>query len=270
MSFRIGDFGSKIDPAVRERPAGVRGDGRRPDELRKVTITPRYSRHAEGSALIEVGDTRVLCTASVEEKVPPFLKGKGQGWITSEYGMLPRATSTRSQREVTRGHASGRTHEIQRLIGRSLRAVVDAAALGERTLWVDCDVLQADGGTRTASITGAFVALVEALRHLQRQGALKELPLVDFVAATSVGKLGETLLLDLNYEEDSKAEVDMNLVKTGRGRFVEVQGTAEGSPFGDDDLAGLLALGDAGIQQLVAHQRAVLGDVPLKTPPQPR
>jgi ribonuclease PH len=225
--FRIGDS-LKIDPAILP-PKGrfMRSDGRALDQLRPVTITPHYTKHAEGSALIEVGDTKVICTVSVEDRVPPFLKGQGEGWITAEYGMLPRSTSTRSQREVTKGRASGRTHEIQRLIGRSLRAVVDMRALGERTLWVDCDVIQADGGTRTASITGAFVAMVEALRHMRKQGNFTELPLLDFVAATSVGKLGSEILLDLNYEEDSKADVDMNIVKTGAGRFVEIQGTAE-------------------------------------------
>ncbi|HSB61293.1 MAG TPA: ribonuclease PH [Vicinamibacteria bacterium] len=241
-----------------------RADGRGPDQLRPVKITPRFSKHAEGSCLIEVGDTRVVCTASVEDRLPPFLKGKGEGWVTAEYGMLPRATTTRSQREASKGGASGRTHEIQRLIGRSLRAVVDMKALGERTLWVDCDVLQADGGTRCASITGSFVALVEALRHLKKQGQLAELPLTDFVAAVSVGKVGAQVVLDLGYEEDSSAHVDMNVVKTGRGRFVEVQGTAEGNPFSDDDLIELLAAADKGIKELIALQRAALGDVALK------
>jgi ribonuclease PH len=244
----------------------MRREGRAPDQIRPVVITKHFIKHAEGSALIEVGDTRVVCTVSVENRVPHFLKGQGQGWITAEYGMLPRATTTRSEREATRGKPSGRTHEIQRLIGRSLRAVVDTRALGERTLWVDCDVIQADGGTRTASITGAFVALVEALRHLKKQGALAELPLLDFVAATSVGKVGEEILLDLNYEEDSSAEVDMNVVKTGRGRFVELQGTAEEHPFSDDELRGLMAAADKGIQELIALQKKTLGDVPLLKP----
>jgi ribonuclease PH len=229
-----------------------------------VTITPRFLKHAEGSALIEVGDTKVVCTVSVEDRVPPFLKGKGEGWITSEYGMLPRATTSRVQRESGRGGPSGRTHEIQRLIGRSLRAVVDLKGLGERTLWVDCDVIQADGGTRTASITGAFVALVEALRHLKKQGSILELPVTDFVAATSVGKVGSEILLDLAYEEDSVAQVDMNVVKTGRGRFVEVQGTAEDTPFTDDELRDLLAAADKGIKELIALQKKILGDVELK------
>jgi ribonuclease PH len=264
MTFRVGDS-LKIDRALLERQdRTMRTDGRSADQLRPLTITPRYSKHAEGSALIEVGDTRVLCTVSVEDRVPPFLKGQGQGWVTAEYGMLPRATSTRTQREVSKGRASGRTHEIQRLIGRSLRAVVDVRALGERTLWVDCDVIQADGGTRTASITGSFVALVLALRKLQEQRGFPELPVTDFVAATSVGKVKGEVYLDLNYEEDSAAEVDMNIVKTGRGQFVEVQGTAEGAPFGEDELQQLMAAADKGIQELVGIQRAALGDVPLK------
>jgi len=259
MTFRMGDL---IDPTTLKTQG--RPDGRAADQMRPVTITAGVNKHAEGSALIEVGDTRVLCTVSIEERVPPFLKGKGEGWLTGEYGMLPRATSERMQREATRGHASGRTYEIQRLIGRSLRSVLDLKRLGERTLWVDCDVLQADGGTRTAAITGAFVAVVEGLRRLKRQGTLPELPLFDFLAATSVGKVEGELRLDLAYAEDAKAQVDMNVIKTGRGRFVEVQGTAEGRPFDDAELQGLLALADAGVQQLVAAQRKVLGDVPLR------
>jgi ribonuclease PH len=264
VSFRVGDS-LKIDRALIERQdRTMRTDGRSADQLRPLTITPRYSKHAEGSALIEVGDTRVLCTVSVEDRVPPFLKGQGQGWVTAEYGMLPRATSTRTQREVSKGRASGRTHEIQRLIGRSLRAVVDVRALGERTLWVDCDVIQADGGTRTAAITGSFVALVEALRHLQSQRAFAELPICDFVAATSVGRVEGQILLDLNYAEDSQAEVDMNVVKTGRGQFVEIQGTAEDSPFSDEEMAGLMSAADKGIRELVEAQKRALGDVVLK------
>ena len=259
MSFRLGDFKQQIDPAVLPRD-GARRDGRGPEELRPARVTTGYLKHAEGSCLIELGDTRVLCAASLEEKVPPFLKGKGEGWVTAEYGMLPRATTTRSQREVSRGGASGRTHEIQRLIGRSLRAVVDMKALGERTVWIDCDVLQADGGTRCASITGAFVALVEALRRLRKQGTLAALPVRDFVAAVSVGRVKSTILLDLNYEEDSSAQVDMNVVKTGDGRFVEVQGTAEGQPFSEDEMGQLLATADKGIRELVAIQRKALGD----------
>jgi ribonuclease PH len=266
--FRIGDFKGKIDPGLLKPDAsGARGDGRAPDQLRPIKMTPRVNKHAEGSCLIEVGDTRVVCTVSVEERVPPFLKGKGEGWVTAEYGMLPRATTTRSQREATRGGASGRTHEIQRLIGRSLRAVMDMKALGERTLWVDCDVIQADGGTRCASITGSFVALVEALRQMKKQGqTATELPVVDFVAAVSVGKVGSQVMLDLGYGEDSIAEVDMNVVKTGRGRFIEVQGTAEGNPFGDDDLLELLAAADKGIKELVSLQRKALGDFEMKKP----
>ncbi len=264
--FRLGDS-LKIDPALLQRQGRfMRSDGRTADQLRPVTITPRYNKHAEGSALIEVGDTRVICTVSLEERVPPFLKGQGEGWITAEYGMLPRSTTTRSQREASKGRPSGRTHEIQRLIGRSLRAVVDLRGLGERTLWIDCDVLQADGGTRTASITGAFVAMVDALRHMRKQGCFTEIPLLDFVAATSVGKIGSEILLDLNYEEDSKADVDMNIVKTGAGRFVEIQGTAEDGSFAEDELRELMAAAHKGTQELIAIQRAVLGDVVLKKP----
>jgi ribonuclease PH len=265
VSFRIGDFKGRIAPELLKKEGkGMRSDGRAHDQLRPVTLTRGYAKHAEGSVLVEVGDTRVICTVSVEERVPPFLKGKGEGWVTAEYGMLPRATTTRSQRETGRGGASGRTHEIQRLIGRSLRAVVDLKALGERTLWVDCDVLQADGGTRTASITGAFVALVDALRHLKRQGTLQASPLLDFVAATSVGKVGDDILLDLRYDEDSRADVDMNVVKTGRGRFIELQGTAEQRSFDDGELGLLLGAADKGIQELVTLQKKALGEVELK------
>jgi ribonuclease PH len=265
MTFRIGDFKTKIDAAVLKRDGRtMRIDGRAPDQLRPVTITPRFIKHAEGSALIEVGDTKVVCTVSVEDRVPQFLKGGGEGWITAEYGMLPRSTTTRSQREAAKGKPSGRTHEIQRLIGRSLRAVIDLKALGERTLWIDCDVIQADGGTRTASITGAFVALVDALRHMQKSRVFTELPLLDFVAATSVGKVGNEVLLDLNYEEDSKAEVDMNIVKTGAGRFVEIQGTAEEGSFSAEELQELMAVAEKGTQQLIALQRQILGEVTLK------
>ena len=264
MSFRMGDFKPKIDPAVLERDASVRLDGRAADQLRPVTITTGYIKHAEGSCLIEVGDTRVVCAVSFEERVPVFLRGKGEGWITAEYGMLPRATTTRSQREAARGRPSGRTQEIQRLIGRSLRAVVDMKALGERTVWIDCDVIQADGGTRCASITGAFVALVQALQGLRKKGAFKELPVTDHVAAVSVGKVGDRVLLDLKYEEDSTAHVDMNVVKTGDGRFVEVQGTAEGEPFSDDEMLELLASADQGIRELVELQKKVLGGFEAK------
>jgi ribonuclease PH len=266
VSFRLGDFKARIDPSVLKRDPDVRRDGRSASQLRPVRLTPGWLRHAEGSCLVEIGDTRVACAVSVEDKVPPFLKGKGEGWVTAEYGMLPRATHTRSPRESTRGGASGRTHEIQRLIGRSLRAVTDLKALGERTVWVDCDVLQADGGTRCASITGAFVALVEGLRKVRRDGALSAVPVTDFVAAVSVGRVGDRVLLDLAYEEDSTAEVDMNVVKTGAGRYVELQGTAEGEPFTDEEMLALLAAADAGIKELVAAQKKALGDFEPKKP----
>jgi ribonuclease PH len=218
--------------------------------------------HAEGSVLIEVGRTRVVCSASVEDRVPPFLRNTGKGWVTAEYGMLPRATSTRTQREATAGKVGGRTQEIQRLIGRSLRSVTRLAELGERTVWIDCDVIQADGGTRTASITGGFVALVLALRKLRESGAIRTIPLQDHVAATSVGVVGGTPMLDLAYEEDSRADVDMNIVKTGDGRFIELQGTAEGPPFERGALDSLMELADQGIRELVELQRTVTG--PLK------
>ena len=224
-----------------------------------MRITRGFTRHAEGSVLVEFGETRVLCTASVEEKVPPFLKGCGQGWVTAEYGMLPRATNTRTQREAAAGKQSGRTQEIQRLIGRSLRAVVDMTAVGERTVQIDCDVLQADGGTRTASITGAFVALHDALRLLQDRGQLQAWPLRDFVAAVSVGVYQGAPVLDLDYAEDSACETDMNIVMTGSGGIVELQGTAEGKPFTRTELDAMVDLGRTGIAQLVAHQRAALG-----------
>jgi ribonuclease PH len=237
----------------------MRSDGRQPDELRPVTITSNVNKHAEGSALIQMGDTHVLCTASVEESVPPFMRDSGEGWVTAEYSMLPRATSTRSRREASQGRLGGRTLEIQRLIGRSLRAVTDLPHLGERTIWLDCDVLQADGGTRCASITGAYVALHLALQHLMQQGLLSAIPLKDAVAAVSVGILGETPQLDLNYAEDSTSDVDMNIVMTGNGNLVEVQGTAEGEPFSQAQLLQLLELARDGIHQLFEAQRAVLG-----------
>jgi ribonuclease PH len=227
--------------------------------MRAVRITPNYLATAEGSALIEVGNTRVLCAASIEETVPPFLRNSGKGWVTAEYAMLPRATVTRTPREVTKGRASGRTHEIQRLIGRSLRAVVDMAALGERSVIVDCDVIQADGGTRTASITGAFIAMSLAIRQLAAFKNIKRIPIRDHVAATSVGVVKGTPMLDLCYEEDSQAEVDMNIVLTGEGKFVELQATSEKMPFDDAQLASLLALGRKGVGELVAMQRQVLG-----------
>jgi len=236
----------------------MRGDGRRPDELRPVTITPNVNKYAEGSVLIQMGDTHVLCTASVEASVPPFMRDRGEGWVTAEYSMLPRSTGTRSAREASRGRLGGRTMEIQRLIGRSLRAVTDLPNLGERTIWLDCDVIQADGGTRTASITGAYVALHLALQHLRQQDLIAQIPLKDAVAAVSVGMLQDIPHLDLNYPEDSTSDVDMNIVMTGSGNLIEVQGTAEGEPFSQESLLDLLALARQGINQLVEAQRAVL------------
>ncbi|GIL07202.1 MAG: ribonuclease PH [Betaproteobacteria bacterium] len=237
----------------------IRASGRRPDELRRVVLTRGYTRHAEGSVLVEFGDTRVLCTASVLTTVPGFLKGRGEGWLTAEYGMLPRATGTRTEREAAKGRQSGRTLEIQRLIGRSLRAIVDLAAIGERTIHVDCDVLQADGGTRTAAITGGFVAAYDALRWMQDQGMIDRLPVQDFVAAVSVGVAGDEALLDLDYAEDSSCDTDMNVVMTGAGGFVEVQGTAEGAPFTRAQMDAMLALARSGIERLIAIQKAALG-----------
>ena len=238
-----------------------RTDGREPAQLRDTRITPSFTMHAEGSVLIEAGRTRVICTASVEDRVPPFLRNTGKGWVTAEYGMLPRATSTRTQREATAGKVGGRTQEIQRLIGRSLRSVMRLPELGERTVWVDCDVIQADGGTRTAAITGGFVALVLALQQMRQKGMIRTMPVADFVAATSVGVVGSTPMLDLAYDEDSSADVDMNVVKTGDGRFIEVQGTAEGPPFERGALDSLLELADAGIRDLVTLQRSIVGDL---------
>ena len=237
----------------------MRLNDRRADVLRPVRIERKFTRHAEGSVLVAFGDTRVICTASVEEKVPGFLRGKGQGWVTAEYGMLPRATHTRGDREAARGKQSGRTLEIQRLIGRALRAVTDLNKLGERSIQIDCDVIQADGGTRTASITGSFVALHDALSGLIARGLIAELPLRDFVAAVSVGMVGGTPMLDLNYEEDSGCDTDMNVVMTGAGGFVEVQGTAEGQPFSQAQLDALLTLATRGIGELIAKQKAALG-----------
>ena len=236
----------------------MRSDGRLPAQLRSVKITPDYLVTAEGSALIECGNTRVLCTASVEDGVPGFLRGSGKGWITAEYAMLPRSTATRTPREVSKGRPSGRTHEIQRLIGRSLRAVVDLAVLGERSIVVDCDVLQADGGTRTAAITGAYVALAIALNTLVKYKALSKSPLLDSVAATSVGVVGGTALLDLCYDEDSRADVDMNLVMTGSDRFIEIQATSERMPFDDAQLLDLLELARNGIAQLRTYQEQAI------------
>ena len=236
----------------------TRPSGRSADELRPLTITRHYTHHAEGSVLVEFGHTKVLCTASVEEKVPGFLKGKGQGWVTAEYGMLPRSTHTRSDREAARGKQSGRTQEIQRLIGRSLRAVTDLAALGERQITLDCDVLQADGGTRCASITGAYVALHDAVSKLIAEGKLAASPLHDFVAAVSVGLVNGEPALDLDYDEDSACDTDMNVVMTGSGGMIEVQGTAEGAPFSRAQLDLLLELAGIGIDQIIAAQRTAL------------
>ncbi len=236
----------------------MRPDGRQTDELRPVTIDTNVNKYAEGSALIAMGDTRVLCTASVEESVPRFLRQTGGGWVTAEYAMLPRATGTRSVREAARGRLGGRTQEIQRLIGRSLRAVIDMTKLGERTIWLDCDVLQADGGTRTASITGAFVALHLALQHLVDQDLIAAPPISDFVAAISVGIIQGVPQLDLNYQEDSTSDVDMNVVMTGNGNLIEIQGTAEREPFAQESLIQMLGLARQGIEQLVEAQRNTL------------
>ncbi len=251
------------DPTANASPHR-RHDGRAPDQLRPVRITRGYTVHAEGSVLIEFGLTRVLCTASVEERVPPHKKGSGEGWVTAEYGMLPRATHTRSDREAARGKQSGRTQEIQRLIGRSLRAVFDLSALGERTITLDCDVLQADGGTRTAAITGAWVAAHDAVHQLLAEGKLQRNPILHPVAAVSVGIVNGVPVLDLDYLEDAGCETDMNVVMTGAGRFVELQGTAEGEPFGREDLQQLLTLADGGIQQLIAMQRAALAGAEVR------
>lgn len=239
-----------------------RFDGRKPGQLRPVKITRNFNRYAEGSVLIEMGNTRVICTATVEDRLPPFRKMEGLGgWVTAEYGMLPRATGVRTAREAARGRIGGRTYEIQRLIGRSIRAVVDLQKLGERTITLDCDVIQADGGTRTASITGAFVALADALHKLVEQGILPEMPLKDSMAAISVGRVNGQVVLDLNYAEDSAAEVDMNVVMTGSGRFVEVQGTGEEASFTREELDGMLDLAHEGIKLLTDYQREVLGEV---------
>jgi ribonuclease PH len=237
----------------------MRAGGRKPEELRAIRLTRAYTRHPEGSVLVEFGDTRVLCTASVEERVPPFLRDTGRGWVTAEYGMLPRATNTRGEREAARGKQSGRTQEIQRLIGRSLRAVVDLSSLGARTIQVDCDVLQADGGTRTAAITGAFVALHDALMWLKEKGLIVSLPVKDFVAAVSVGIYKGTPMLDLDYAEDSACGTDMNVVMTGSGRFVELQGTAEGEPFTSSEMNALVVLAEKGIRELITVQKRSLG-----------
>jgi len=236
----------------------MRIDGRKNDQMRPIKITRNYTKFAEGSVLIESGDTKVICTASIEDKVPIFLKGKGEGWITCEYNMIPRATHARKPRDITRGKIDGRTMEIQRLIGRALRSVVDLKSIGEKTIWIDCDVIQADGGTRTSSITGAFVALVDAVNKLHKQTPFKVYPIREFVSAISVGVVNGVKMLDLCYEEDSKAKVDMNIIMTDIGEFVEIQGTGEESPFSRNDLNELLALGEKGIKQVIQVQKDTL------------
>ena len=239
----------------------MRSDGRKDRELRPIVITPGYIKHADGSVLIEMGDTRVICTAKLAERVPPFLRNSGKGWITAEYGMLPGSSQARIAREASRGKIGGRTHEIQRLIGRSLRAIGDLKLLGEKTVWIDCDVIQADGGTRTASITGAYVALVEAARRWLREGVIEESPVRDSVAAVSVGIVDGKALLDLTYQEDSRAEVDMNIVMTGLGKFVEVQGTAESAPFTRKKLDRMTEIASQGIKELLKTQKKVLAAI---------
>ena len=234
-------------------------DGRRRDQIRPVKVTRNFTKHAEGSVLIEMGDTKVICTASIEEKVPPFLKGRGTGWVTAEYAMLPRATHDRSPRESVKGKQGGRTLEIQRLVGRALRAVIDTVRLGERTIWIDCDVIQADGGTRTASITGAFIALADAVAVLKKKELVKSNPLTDYLAAISIGKVAGQVMVDLAYVEDSHAEVDLNLVMTGAGQYVEVQGTAEKTPFNKKDMDEFLDLGWGAIRELVELQKSLVG-----------
>ena len=236
-------------------------DGRRRDQIRPVRVTRNFTKHAEGSVLIEMGDTKVICTASIEEKVPPFLKGKGAGWVTAEYAMLPRATHDRSPRESVKGKQGGRTLEIQRLVGRALRAVIDTGRLGERTIWIDCDVIQADGGTRTASITGSFIALADAVGVLKKKDLIKVNPLTDYLAAISIGKVGGQVMVDLAYEEDSHAEVDLNLVMTGAGQYVEVQGTAEKTTFNKKDMDEFLDLGWGAIRELVDLQKSLIGSL---------
>ena len=239
----------------------MRSNGRKSDELRPMNLSTHVNKYAEGSVYIEMGETKVLITATVDEKVPPFLKGQGKGWVTAEYSMLPRATQSRNQREANRGKLSGRTMEIQRLIGRALRSVVNLHALGERTITLDCDVIQADGGTRTTSITGAFVAMAFAVNKIAEQHKLAVFPITDYLASISVGVAGGQALLDLNYEEDSKAKVDMNLVMTGSGKFVEVQGTGEDSPFSREELDQILVLGEKGVRELIVRQQEALGPI---------
>jgi len=235
----------------------VRLDGRGNDKIRKVNITRNYLKYPEGSCLIELGNTKVICTASVEESVPPFLKGSGSGWVTAEYGMLPRSCD----RRIPRGKDSGRTYEIQRLVGRSLRTVTDMKSMGERSIWIDCDVIQGDGGTRTAAITGSFIALVDALSKMKKSGLIKNVPISDYVAATSIGIVNGQMLLDLCYEEDSKAEVDMNIVMTAAGEFIEIQGTAERKPFAKEKMDKMLVLAQKGIEDLFSVQRKLVGDI---------
>lgn len=244
---------NKVTEVIMSRPKE-----RLNDEMRPVRIIPGFVKHPDGSVLIETGETRVLCSAMIEDRVPPFLKGSGSGWVTAEYSLLPSSTETRTQREASRGKISGRTSEIQRLIGRSLRAVVDMKALGERTIWIDCDVIQADGGTRTASISGAFVALCLAFKKLQAEGSLESIPIKDYLAAVSVGIVDGIPVLDLEYLEDSRADVDMNVVMTGKGEFVEVQGTGEGSVFSKKELGDLLSLAEKGIQEIILRQKSIL------------
>lgn len=242
----------------------MRSHGREANERRPMNLTININKYAEGSVYIEAGDTKVMCTATVDEKVPMFMKGQGKGWVTAEYSMLPRATQTRNQRESARGKQSGRTMEIQRLIGRSLRSVVNLQALGERSVTIDCDVLQADGGTRTTSITGAFIAMALAMHKISQKHALPVFPITDYLASVSVGIVGENTLLDLNYEEDSKAKVDMNVVMTGTGQFVEIQGTGEENPFSRTELDTMLALAEKGIQEMIGQQREALGAIALQ------
>jgi ribonuclease PH len=239
----------------------MRNDGRMPDEIRKVAITKDYIKHAEGSVLIEMGNTRVICTATVENRVPPFLQDAGQGWVTAEYSMLPRSTMVRTARESSTGRKGGRTHEIQRLIGRSMRVVTNLKEFGKRTILLDCDVIEADGGTRTASITGAFIALAEAFHTLKAKGEIGKMPILDYVAAISVGMVDGQMLLDLNYEEDSRAEVDMNFVMTGSGLFVEIQGTAERRAFSKDQTDKMTELASKGIEELIAKQTEMIGSL---------
>jgi ribonuclease PH len=252
---------SKNSPDIRKDDTMERIDKRQKQQIRPVKITRNYLKHAEGSVLIEMGDTKVICTASLEDRVPPFLKGSGQGWITSEYGMLPRSTETRKPRDATKGKVDGRTMEIQRLIGRALRSVVDLKKLGEMTIYIDCDVIQADGGTRTASITGAFVALMDALNKLLQNGKISAIPIKSFVAAISVGVKDGEVLVDLNYAEDSTCQVDMNIIMTEDGQLVEIQGTGEESPFSKAQLAEMLQAGEAGIQELITLQKQSLGEI---------